>query len=41
VNAIVEYADWQRPLRAGSERFARVLDAGGEKTRALELILAA
>jgi phage/plasmid-like protein (TIGR03299 family) len=41
VNAIVEYGDWRRPLRAGSERFARVLDAGAEKTRALELMLLA
>jgi phage/plasmid-like protein (TIGR03299 family) len=41
VNAIVEYGDWLRPTRAGSERFARIIDAGAEKTRALELILAA
>ncbi len=41
VNAIVEYGDWLRPLRAGSERFARVLDSGVEKTRALELVSAA
>ncbi|HLH67352.1 MAG TPA: DUF932 domain-containing protein [Solirubrobacteraceae bacterium] len=41
VNAIVEFGDWHRPLRAGSERFARVLDDGGAKTHALELMLAA
>jgi phage/plasmid-like protein (TIGR03299 family) len=41
INAIVEHADWLRPMRAGSERFARVIDASTEKTRALELVLAA
>lgn len=41
VNAIVEYGDWLRPMRAGSERFARVLDSGVDKTRALELVAAA
>jgi phage/plasmid-like protein (TIGR03299 family) len=40
VNAIIEHADWIRPLNAGSERFARVIDDGGRKTRALELIAA-
>lgn len=38
VNAIVEYGDWHRPIRNGGERFARAVDAGAEKTRALELI---
>jgi phage/plasmid-like protein (TIGR03299 family) len=41
VNAIVEYGDWHRPMRRGGERFARALDDGAEKTRALELISAA
>ena len=41
MNAIVEHADWIRPLNAGSERFARVIDDGARKTRALELITAA
>ncbi len=41
VNAIVEYGDWVRPLRSGSDRFARALDDGSEKTRALDLIAAA
>ncbi len=41
VNAIVEYGDWVRPLRSSTQRFARVLDAGPEKTRALQLIAAA
>jgi phage/plasmid-like protein (TIGR03299 family) len=41
VNAIVEHADWIRPINAGSERFARVIDDGARKTRALELITAA
>jgi phage/plasmid-like protein (TIGR03299 family) len=41
VNAIVEYGDWLRPLRSGSQRFARVLDDGAEKTRALQLVAAA
>jgi phage/plasmid-like protein (TIGR03299 family) len=41
VNAIVEYGDWQRPLRNGGERFARAVDDGAQKTRALELITAA
>jgi hypothetical protein len=41
VNAIVEYGDWLRPLRSGSQRFARVLDDGAEKTRAVQLVAAA
>jgi phage/plasmid-like protein (TIGR03299 family) len=41
VNAIVEYGDWQRPIRQGSERFARAVDDGVQKTRALELIAVA
>jgi hypothetical protein len=41
VNAIVEYGDWLRPLRPNSQRFARTLDDGPEKTRAVQLIAAA
>jgi phage/plasmid-like protein (TIGR03299 family) len=41
VNAIVEYGDWHRPIRQGGERFARAVDGGAGKTRALELITAA
>ncbi len=41
VNAIIEYGDWIRPLREGSERFARVIDDGAAKTRALQLMVAA
>ena len=41
VNAIVEYGDWHRPIRQGGERFARAVDDGAQKTRALELIAAA
>lgn len=41
VNAIVEYGDWHRPIRQGGERFARAIDDGAQKTRALELITAA
>jgi len=41
VNAIVEYGDWHRPMRQGGERFARAIDDGPDKTRALELIKAA
>jgi len=41
VNAIIEHADWIRPVNAGSQRFARVIDDGTRKTRALELIAAA
>lgn len=40
VNAIVEHGDWIRPVNAGSQRFARVIDDGPRKTRALELIAA-
>lgn len=40
VNAIIEYADWIRPVNAGSQRFARVIDDAARKTRALELITA-
>ena len=40
VNAIVEYGDWVRPLRSSTRRFARVLDDGPEKTRALQLVAA-
>jgi phage/plasmid-like protein (TIGR03299 family) len=40
VNAIVEHGDWLRPIRQGSERFARAVDDGAQKTRALELIAA-
>ena len=41
VNAIVEYGDWIRPLRSSGQRFARALDDGAEKTRALQLVAAA
>jgi phage/plasmid-like protein (TIGR03299 family) len=41
VNAIIEYGDWIRPLRSNGQRFARALDDGPEKTRALQLIAAA
>jgi hypothetical protein len=41
VNAIVEYADWVRPIRQNGERFGRAVDGGTAKTRALELIVAA
>ncbi len=41
VNAIVEFGDWHRILRQGGERFARAIDDGAQKTRALELIAAA
>ncbi len=41
VNAIVEYGDWIRPLRSSVQRFARALDDGAEKTRALQLVAAA
>jgi hypothetical protein len=39
VNAIVEYGDY-RPLRSNGRRFARALDDGLEKTRALQLVAA-
>jgi phage/plasmid-like protein (TIGR03299 family) len=38
VNAIAEHADWLRPIKAGTERFARTVDGGAAKTRALELV---
>jgi phage/plasmid-like protein (TIGR03299 family) len=41
VNAIVEYGDWLRPLRSSGQRFARALDDGPEKTRALQFVAAA
>lgn len=41
VNAIVEFGDWLRPIRASSERFARAIDDGTDKTKALELITSA
>lgn len=40
VNAIIEHADWIRPVNAGSQRFARVIDDSTHKTRTLELISA-
>jgi phage/plasmid-like protein (TIGR03299 family) len=40
VNAIAEHADWLRPIKQGTERFARTLDDGTAKTRALELMAA-
>ncbi|HWX46100.1 MAG TPA: hypothetical protein VNY52_12360 [Solirubrobacteraceae bacterium] len=40
VNRIVEYGDWVRPLRSTSQRFARALEDGSEKTRALQLVAA-
>lgn len=33
VNAIIEHADWIRPVNAGSQRFARVVDDGACDTR--------
>ncbi len=42
VNAIVEYADWIRPVKkAGEQRFARTTDDAPAKTRALNLVAAA
>jgi phage/plasmid-like protein (TIGR03299 family) len=41
VNAIVEFGDWHRILRQGGERFARAIDDGAQKTKALELIVVA
>jgi hypothetical protein len=38
VNAIIEHADWIRPVNARSERFARVIEDRARKTRALELV---
>lgn len=40
VNAIVEYGDWLRRLRSRGQRFARALDDGPEKTRALQFVAA-
>jgi phage/plasmid-like protein (TIGR03299 family) len=39
-NAIVEYGDWLRPLRATGQRFARALGGTAEKTRVLSLVAA-
>jgi len=39
--ATVNNGDWHRPIRQGGERFARAIDNGADKTRALELITAA
>ena len=41
VNAVIEHADWIRPVNTGSQRFARVIDDGARKTHALQLIVAA
>ena len=41
VNVIIEYGDWLRPLRSTPQRFARALDDGPEKTRALQMVAAA
>ena len=41
VNAIVEFGDWVRLIRSDGERFARAIDDGAQKTRALELVGAA
>jgi hypothetical protein len=41
VNAIIEHADWIRSVNGTSQRFARAIDDGGRKTRALELVAAA
>jgi phage/plasmid-like protein (TIGR03299 family) len=38
VNAIVEHADWIRPVNAESQRFARAIDDSPRKTRALAVI---
>jgi hypothetical protein len=40
VNAIIEYGDWIRPIREGTERFGRVLNDATEKTRTLQLVAA-
>lgn len=37
-NAIIEYGDWIRPIRSANSRFARAIDAGSGKTRALQLV---
>jgi phage/plasmid-like protein (TIGR03299 family) len=41
VNAIIEHSDWIRPVNAGSQRFARVIDDSARKTRALDMVAAA
>ena len=41
LNAIIEHADWIRPLNDVSQRFGRAIDDTSAKTRALELITAA
>ena len=41
VNAIIEHADWIRSVTGTSQRFARAVDDGGRKTRALELVVTA
>jgi hypothetical protein len=41
INAVIEHADWMRPVKRGAERFARAIDDGGRKTRALELVATA
>ncbi len=41
INAIIEHADWIRPVNGSSQRFARSIDGGGRKTKVLELIAAA
>jgi phage/plasmid-like protein (TIGR03299 family) len=41
INAIVEYSDWIRPAGSDGQRFARAIDDGPRKTRAMELIAAA
>ena len=40
LNAIIEHADWIRPVNAGSQRFARAIDDTARKTHALEMIAA-
>ena len=41
INAIIEHTDWIRALNGGSQRFARVIDDGGRKTHAFEMVAAA
>jgi hypothetical protein len=40
VNAIIEHADWIRPINGRTERFARTVDDAARKTLALELVAA-
>jgi phage/plasmid-like protein (TIGR03299 family) len=40
-NAVVEHLDWIRPVRDGTQRFARVIDDAPQKTKALQMIAAA